>query len=186
MRVDPFLDDLNKRFPRRSPEPPVSKILLRGVVLFVRLWLLLAILICFASTECHAQTISPVISECKGPRCRGEIVLTNNQIVPLAAYIETQSLAASDGKVLYRHLDSGINIRLTNNSARLGPRQSYVIGYEITCREMPCVVNLGTVFQGLHTKEGLAVALHLGSVIYLCSDKAKGCRERTRQGWGIK
>lgn len=146
-------------------------------------FLLIAILFC--STAAYSQTISPVISEAKGPRVRGEFSVTNNSIVPLAVYIEPQNLIANSGKLLALHLDPGTNILLTDSSIKLGPRQSWTVGYQITCTAMPCVVNFGTTFSGLHS-QGLAVALHLGSVVYVCSDKSKGCRERIRVGWGVK
>ncbi len=184
MRFDPLLDDLNKRFPRRSPEPPVSKILLRGVILFVLLWLLLAILICFASTECHAQTISPAISEAHGPKVRGEFTVTNNQIIPMAVWIEPQSVSGGGGQIFFKHLDSSVSVRFTSTSARLSPKQSYSIGFEVQCAMLPCIVNLAATFTGLHSN-GLAVALHTANIVYICQ-REKHCRDEIRASWGVK
>ena len=118
---DPWVTELNKRFPRRQPEPKENKAFVGVIILFI----LLTVII-LAATNCHGQTISPAISECKGPRCRGEITLTNNQIIPMAFWIEAQSVSGDKGKIFYLHLDPSATVKLSSTSARLSPKQSYV------------------------------------------------------------
>jgi hypothetical protein len=133
----------------------------------------------------HAQTISPVISEGKGPRVRGEFQVTNNQLVPMAVVVQPYSMTVgTDGKPIYRPVDPGVDIKLDSNSARLSPKQSYAFGFEIKCAALPCTINFDAVLTGLHTKDGLAIALHMPSVFYLCQ-KQKGCRAGVRKGWGL-
>jgi hypothetical protein len=176
---DPIVADLNKRFPRRR-EIPMSPT--KGAILFVILAALIVILLIACSG--HAQTISPAISECKGPRCKGEFTVTNDQIVPLALWIEAQSVVSSpSGTIFYHHLSPDVQVKLTNTSARLAPKQSYVIGYDVTCPGQ-CVINFAATFTGLHSN-GLLLALHLSNVVYIC-EKSKHCRDDIRSSWHLK
>jgi hypothetical protein len=133
-----------------------------------------------------AQTISPVVTETKGPRVRGEFSVTNNQLIPMAVQVQPYSMTSNaNGKPSYRTLDPGVDIKLDSNSARLGPRQTYIFGFEIKCATLPCVVDFDATLTGLHTKDGLAIAIHVPSVYYVC-EKAKDCRANVRKGWGIQ
>lgn len=144
------------------------------------------LLILVLATAASAQTISPVVSEAKGPRVRGEFSVTNNQLIPMAVIIQPYSMTVgADNKPSYRQLDPGVEIKLDSNSARLSPKQSYVFGFEIKCAAMPCVVNFDAVLTGLHTTDGLAIALHVPSVYYVCQ-RQKDCRASTRKGWGLQ
>lgn len=177
---DPWIDDLNRRFPRRQPEPPYrDRTLLYGVVLF-----LLLIALCLISGFAHGQTVSPVIVESRGPRVKGEVTFSNDQLVPLSLVIEPKTVKVVSGVPLYLHLESGVSVKLDTSSARLGPRQRFVVGYEIQCAAMPCAVSLQGTFTGLHTRDGLAIALHLPHVVYICA-KQKGCRDEVRKSWGV-
>ena len=180
MRIDPLVDDLNKRFPRRTPAPAYRpKVNYWPIIISLVIVGLGALLI---TSFCHAQMISPAISECR-THCRGEMTLTNNQVVPLAVYIEPQSVTAGDvGRIFYKHLDPNVIVRLSSTSARLSPHQAYIVDYEIICQS-DCVVNFSATFTGLHSN-GLAVALHVGNIVYLC-DKQKDCRKQTRQKLGL-
>jgi hypothetical protein len=176
---DPIVADLNKRFPRRQPEPPYKGIWLDIITAFV-----IVVILGFVATKCHGQTISPAISECKGPKCRGEFTIRNDQIIPLAMFIEPQSVTTADGKILYLHLNSQTFVHLSASSGRLSPHQTVLIDYEITCAAMPCVVNFAATFTGLHSN-GLLLALHLGNIVYIC-DKQKDCRSRIRANWKLQ
>jgi len=146
----------------------------RDAVLILEL-ILIGVLILVCASEAGAQTVSPVAAEAKGPKARGEFSLTNNQIVPLAVFVEATSAQQST-------LAPGVTVRLANSSARLGPKQTYVFQYEVECAALPCAVNFWATLTGLHTKDGLAVALHLPSVLYVC-DRAKDCRANTLRTW---
>lgn len=181
MPRDPWIDELNQRFPRRQPEPPYNPNRLYDWIIF----LVLVFLILLIATACFGQTVSPVLVEGKGPHVKGEITVTNNQLIPMGLILEAQSVVVVSGQTFYQHLDPSINVKLGAMSARLSPKQSYVVPYEITCAAMPCVVNIGATFTGLHTKDGLAIALHLPHVVYVCQ-KARGCRDSVRHGWGLQ
>jgi len=63
MKRDPLLESLNRTFPRRQPEPPYNP---HRHSYFADVIVLLVLgLICVQISRC--QTISPVISEAKGP-----------------------------------------------------------------------------------------------------------------------
>ena len=132
----------------------------------------------------HAQTISPVVSEAKGPRVRGEVTVTNNQLIPMAVQIQPYLMAIDNGKPSFLPTNAATVVHLDSNSARLGPKQTYAFGFDFRCAELPCVVSFDVVFTGLHTRDGLAVALHGNSIYYVC-DKEKACRQHVRASWGL-
>jgi hypothetical protein len=132
----------------------------------------------------HAQTVSPVISE-YGKKASGEFTVTNNALVPEAVAVEAMSFSVgTDGKSIFRPLDPGVDVQLSTQSARLGPRQSYVVNYEVHCAVLPCAVTIFSTLTGLHTTEGIAMAIHLPHVIYVCN-KPKACRQSMRRAWGV-
>jgi|SRR5882762_2308284 len=142
----------------------------------------LAVLFFLASTL-HAQQISPVAQEAKGPRARGEITVTNQGVVPMAVVLEPVSLSAANGKPTWLPLH-GVSLKLSEQSARLGPKQTRAISYDATCQQLPCAFTVFAKFVGGHTSQGVAVAIHLPSTIYVC-EKKKGCRESTLRSLGL-
>jgi hypothetical protein len=131
-----------------------------------------------------AQTVSPLIAEF-GKKISGDFTVSNNALTPQAVTIEAFSFGADkDGKPIYRALDSGIAVRLSETSARLGPKASRSIHYQITCVAYPCEVAIFADFVGLHTTNGIALSIHVPHVVYAC-EKVKGCRALVRKSWGL-
>jgi len=130
-----------------------------------------------------SQQISPLTQEAKGPRARGEFTVTNQGILPIAVVLEPVSLGAANGKPVWGPLH-GVQVKLSEQSARLGPKQTRVISYEAKCEQQPCAFSIFAKFAQGHTSNGIAVVIHLASTVYVC-EKKKGCRESTLRGLGI-
>lgn len=142
------------------------------------------LILLFLATTVKAQTISPVINEF-GKKASGEFTVTNNGLQPLAVAVRAFSFTVVDGKSIFRPLDAGVTVSINTTSTRLGPKQSFTFDYDVRCASLPCAITIDVSLTGLHTITGLAVALHLPEVIYLC-DKAKGCRDRIRKAREVK
>lgn len=181
-KQEPWIAELNRRFPRRQPEPPYKDpFSIYDWVLF----LFLILLILLIGTACFGQSVSPVLAQAHGTRTKGTVTFRNDQLVPVALTIEAESVSGTpEGHALYRHLDSTVSVRLAATSARLAPKQSFSVDYEITCQVLPCVVALQGSFSGLRNKEGLVVVLRMPEVVYICA-REKGCRDSVRASWGI-
>jgi len=155
----------------------VKRILFNIIALIIVLFVVLA-------AAAVAQTISPITQEAKGPHARGEITVTNQGVVPLAVVLEPASLlSAANGKPTYGPL-RGVALKLSEQSARLGPKQTRTISYDAKCDQLPCAFTVFAKFMQGHTAQGIAVAVHLPSSVYVC-EKKKGCRESTLRGLGL-
>ena len=144
------------------------------------------LLLLILAPAAHAQGISPVISEARGPHVRGEFTVTNLQLVPVAVVIDPLTFSMdAKGNETYRPLPAGIDVKLDSTSTRLSPKQSYVFGYDIRCSSLPCVVHFQASLTGLHTREGIAISVRVPSIVYIC-EKQKDCRANVRKGWGVQ
>lgn len=134
----------------------------------------LILLLILVSPALRAQTVSPVIAEF-GKRAVGQFTVSNNALVPQAVVVEAMSFSVVAGQTKYRALDPGVDVKLSETSARLGPKSTRTFDYTITCQSLPCAVTLWSTLTGLHSPDGMKLAIHLPHVIYLC-EKAKNCR----------
>jgi len=129
-----------------------------------------------------AQTISPVVSEYGGKKVSGSFTVTNNGLVPLTAVVERpQTLAFENGQPRLGPLAATTHLELGEMSARVGAKQSHSFSYRLACDAQPCAVTIYTTITGPHAASGLAVAIHLPHVAYLCH-KSKGCRSSVVNG----
>jgi hypothetical protein len=153
--------------------------------LFQRMIFMLAALM--LAPSCFAQKISPVISQFSGKQARGQLTVTNNDLLrPESVVIEAKSFSVVDGKTIMRPLDSGVSIQLSQTSARLAPAGDAQIDYALRCAQ-DCAVVLLAEFSGLHITSGIAVGVALPNSIYFCKgSKASACRARIRESWGVK
>ncbi len=154
----------------------MKRILFNIIILLVVLFVVLV-------AAALSQQISPVAQEAKGPHARGEITVTNQGVTPLAVVMEPASLSSKNGKPAWLPLH-GVALKLSEQSARLGPRQTRTISYDATCAQLPCAFTVFARFVQGHTAQGVAVAVHIPSTVYLCERK-KGCRESVLRGLGL-
>ena len=143
-----------------------------------------AVALCCAALA-HGQTISPLIAEC-GHKCSGEFSIKNNGLAPLTVTLQPYSfsLDAKTGRSIYRPVDSTVDLRLDEMSARVGPQSDHTFGYRIRCNQSPCLVAILATMTVGHTQQGIAVRVQLPESIYSC-DKAKNCRANTRKAAGL-
>jgi len=155
---------------------------MNDVTILAVLLLMIALFWWMAGTA-FGQQISPITQEAKGPRARGEIIVTNNGLVPLAVVLEPATLTGANGKPSVTPLH-GVTLKLSEQSARLGPKQSRVISYDARCDQLPCAFTVFAKFVQGHTDQGVAIAIHLPSTVYVC-EKKNGCRERVLRSMGL-
>jgi hypothetical protein len=137
---------------------------------------------CLLPHGVSAQTISPVIVElgAKGTKpFNGSFTVSNPGLTPLTVVVEKpQSLVftSANGKPSLVPLVAGVRVDLSQQSAKIGAKQSAEFWYTIRCASKPCaVVIFSTLTSGQHTAQGMSIALHLPAIIYAC-EKQKSCR----------
>src|SRR6266404_3219181 len=105
-----------------------------------------------------AQQISPLIAEGGKGRARGEFTVTNNGVQPLITTVEAHLFKLTpEGASVYLPLDTTVNVKLMETSAKVGARQNHVFAYEVQCfSDSPCLVAfLPRMTTGARTTEGL-------------------------------
>ena len=137
-----------------------------------------------------AQTVTPIIAEGGKGKAKGEFIVTNNGVQPMVVTVQAMTFRLTpEGKAIYLPLESGVAVKLTETSAKVGARQNHVFAYEVQCfGEQPCLFAfLPRMVTGLHTTEGIQLGLIIPHSVYLCpsQEKAKGCRARVRLAAGI-
>jgi|HubBroStandDraft_6_1064221.scaffolds.fasta_scaffold591103_1 hypothetical protein len=175
--VQRFYDALNAR--RQVVLKEIKRLRARVASLLV----LLSLSLC--ASGAMAQTVSPVITELasKGTKpVTGSFTITNPGLVSITAVVEQpQSMTFTNGKPLFQPLDSGTTLELSQQSARIGARQSAQFWYKLTCRTKPCALTVYATITGAHVSNGMAIAIHLPHIIYVC-EKQKNCRANIIKG----
>jgi len=138
----------------------------------------ITILLASSAVSTTAQALSPIIQELKGGKkpAKGEFTITNNSIQPMAVVLETKSLAFGADRPAFVALAPETLVRLSEYSFKIPPKASHTVWFEVRCTD--CGVAIFSSMVIGRTVQGLQVALHLPEVVYVCSDKAKGCRDR--------
>lgn len=148
--------------------------------------MLLALLF-LLSIPALAQQVGPITQEFKarpGKAIHGSFQVHNVGTQPLVVTVEPMSFDRHDGRIRLLPLLSTISLKLSTTSFRLAPQEDRPIFFSAACQTLPCYFQLfATMTGGPHRDEGLQVALHIPSVVYVCDkqDKAqKNCREYVR------
>ena len=124
---------------------------------------------------CAAQEVSPPINEC-GHKCSGEFSVKNNGLTPFLVTVEAHSFSISKTRTpILRALDTGVSVRFSETSARLGPKAIHAFDYKVKCSQYPCLIQILSSMVVGHTPNGTAVRLQIPHVVYVC-DKEKNCR----------
>jgi hypothetical protein len=142
-------------------------------------------ILCLFPHGLSAQTVSPVIVElsAKGTKSfSGSFSVNNPGVTPITAVVESpQSMIFANGKPTLKPLDVGTTVELSQQSAKVGAKQSATFWYSLKCAAKPCAVMLFTTISGPHAASGMSVAIHLPHVIYGC-EKQKNCRKSVIAG----
>jgi hypothetical protein len=146
------------------------------------LWLVLIELLGFGLVA-SAQQVSPLIQEAGKSRARGFITVTNLGLQNSIVVITPHSATFKDGRAVFLPLGDDVKVRLSQSSLKLGPKASQEIDFNVDCHS--CIVVFDSSFMnGQRVAEGLTLALHVESAVYVCADKSKDCRKRTRAAFG--
>ena len=142
--------------------------------------LAIMVLLLTAAGSASAQTLSPIVQE-YGKKANGSFLLQNNTVQPLAVTIEAYSFSVDAKGKHVRPLDSTVEVKLSETSARLGPKETHEIDYAIRCQSFPCLVEFlnGMVVghtQGDKDHPVFQVRLVLEHVVYVCEKRQKSCR----------
>lgn len=142
--------------------------------------ILVVIAISLAAIPAFGQSaLTPIISECSA-KCSGDFTVTNDSLLPVATMLRPVSFTVSaDGMSHFSPLDSTIHVLLSENSARIGPKQSHSFSYRVTCDALPCFLTIYAVVTAKHS-DGLTVEINLPHTIYAC-EKSKNCRASVRK-----
>ena len=120
------------------------------------------------------QTVRPVISELGNP-AKGRVEYVNDSDTPLNVVLEAKSFTVSEtGEISYGPLDPAIHLKLSANSFRIQPRQTYYVFYEASTEAAPAWFVIYAAFSGFpfRTQQGLNVRLQLPHTVYLLPKQA--------------
>jgi hypothetical protein len=137
---------------------------------------------------CGQQIIGQIVREYKG-KARDEITVHNTGLRPVLVTLEALSFTVSetDHKVHLIPLAPGVLVKIGSSGAQLAPNQSYFFPFEATCTMPPCAIQLRAKFQNARApKSSIAVSVNLSTAVYVCQDRAKGCRDEILHSWGVK
>lgn len=151
------------------------------------IWLVVLELLGFGLMA-SAQQVGPLVAEGGKGRAKGEFTVSNLGVTPLITTVEAVTFRLTpEGKSVYIALEPTSVVKLTDTSAKIGPRQQHVFAYEVQCNSpQPCLIALlPRMVQAVHVTEGIQLGLIIPHSIYLCTDRAKDCRKRVRQAAGI-
>jgi hypothetical protein len=121
-----------------------------------------------------AQTVSPIIVEATG-KVSGKFELTNDTLQPMAVVLEPKSFdLGPDGLGVFRPLDAGIHLQLSNTSFILQPKESYYVFYKASADKVPAWFTVYAVFESIQKGPGLKVRIMLPHTVYLYQKKPLG------------
>lgn len=143
--------------------------------------LMLAALIVASAGMANAQQVAPIYSEAKMKHSvKGEFTVVNAGLTSMPVVVEAKELiAGKDGAPGFQALSPDVRVEMKDTSAVIPPKAQRAFEYKIECQRN-CAVSF---FSGMTTgksKEGIAIRLWIPSTVYACTDKAVGCRIRTK------
>ena len=115
-----------------------------------------------------AQTVRPVIVEHKGKAAKGKIELVNDGLVPMNVVIEPKSFQVSEeGQLSFQSLDPNLQVKLSTMAARIPPKQTHIVFYEVKAENLPAWVVIYSTFALKPPDLGIGVQVQLPHVVYL-------------------
>jgi hypothetical protein len=140
---------------------------------------LLAVMLCVPMLT-SAQSISPLVSEYH-KKASGAFLVRNDSMMPTTVTIEAASYKIDDGKQNLRSLDESVHLELSEQTFRLSAQETHAVTYKASCMPMPCGFAIFATFVQEHQiANGVKVAIHLPTAVYICADTKKACRQRVR------
>jgi hypothetical protein len=148
---------------------------------------ILLVALIFFPQIARAQQIAPVINEFHikaGKPIHGFLDVRNVSATPLVVTVEPMSFDHAHGALELVPLDKSISIRLGETSFQLPPNGSRTVYWDAHCQTLPCYFQIfSTLVSGVHVENGVQVAVHIPSVVYVCDSRQKSqknCRNYVR------
>jgi hypothetical protein len=138
--------------------------LIAGFYLGILIWAM-------SSGTCCAQSIQPLIAEYTG-KADGRFEVSNDTLTPMAIVLEPKSFSiAEDGRGIYRALDPGIHVKLSDTSFLLQPKETSYVFYKVTATQLPAWFTIYVSFSPVHPGTGLRLRVMLPHTVYLYQKK---------------
>lgn len=120
-----------------------------------------------------AQAVRPVIVEHKGKSAKGKIELVNDGLVPMNVVIEPKSFQVSEeGNLTFQPLDPDLQVKLSAMAARIPPKQTQIVFYEVKAENLPAWLVIYSTFALKPPDLGIGVQVQLPHVVYLNQEEA--------------
>ena len=115
-----------------------------------------------------AQTVRPVIVEYQGKRVHGKFDLVNDQLMPVNVILEARSFDVTEsGDPVFRTLDPGLRLKLSEMSFRLPAQQSRTVFFEARAESIPAWFTIYATFSGMPRRRGIDVEVELPHTVYM-------------------
>jgi hypothetical protein len=132
------------------------------------------ILLFLIPTSLFGQTLGTPTSEFQtkpGKVSHGSFQIQNNSNQPLMFTAEPFSVLVFMGRPIYRPLDSGVTVELSQMSSRLSPKEVRRLDYKASCAALPCMIGVKVTMSAGHTTDGLALHIVMSHFAYLAQSK---------------
>ena len=135
----------------------------------------LVFLLLFGVLALSAQVVRPVIVEHKGKVFRGKIELVNDGVVPMSVVVEPKSFQVSkEGEISFQPLDEDLQVKLSSMGARIPPKQTQYVFYEVKAENLPAWFVIYSTFALRPPDLGIGVQIELPHVVYLNQEEEIG------------
>lgn len=119
-----------------------------------------------------AQTVQPVIAEFTG-KAEGRFTVTNNTLTPMVVLLEPKSFSiTSEGKGMFRDLDSSTHVELSTTSLKLAPQQTSYVFYKADATVFPAWFTIYATFSQPRHSGSLDVRIMLPHTVYMYQKQA--------------
>ena len=133
----------------------------------------LVFLLLFGVLSVSAQVVRPVIVKHKGKVIRGKIELVNESVLPMNVVVEPKSFQVSEeGELSFHPLDENLLVKLSSMGARIPPKQTHLVFYEVKAEVLPAWLVIYSTFALRPPDLGIAVRVQLPHVVYLHQEEA--------------
>ena len=135
----------------------------------------LLFLLFFGVLSLSAQAVRPVIVQHKGKVFRGKIELVNDAVVPMNVVVEPKSFqVGKEGDLSFLPLDEDLQVKLSSMGARIPPKQSQYVFYEVKAENLPAWFVIYSTFALRPPELGIGVQIQLPHVVYLNQEESLG------------
>ncbi|HEU4724235.1 MAG TPA: hypothetical protein VFU59_02955 [Candidatus Eisenbacteria bacterium] len=132
----------------------------------------------FTAAPAVAQTVRPVIVEYQGKRVHGRFELVNDQLMPVNVILEARSFdVTEEGDPVYRPLDGGVKLKLSEMSFRLPAQQARTIFFEARAESVPTWFTIYATFSGMPRRQGIDVEVELPHTVYMLPKQPLGATD---------